>query len=334
MTGQDESPHSTAAQRVVRARSLKLESHREDHLENDSEKQDARFLRTDKRIPVRRGPLATKAGGRLKAACKLLELAGILTSLAALAYGYGKQSPRFLINSSDHIEIAGVRNASRDEVMHIVGDVIGRNLFFVSLDDRRAQLERIPWIESARVMRLLPDRIVVDITERMPVAFVQIGNRINLIDAGGVLLGPPASRETRFSFPVIHGITETEPLSTRAALMKVYNRLIRELGPANTRQVSEADLSDPEDVKAVVDDAGGTVLIHLGASDFLERYNLYAAHIGEWRRQFQKVQSVDLRYEGQIVVNPDGVEKSEDRESVRKSDRGHRQARRSRKRRK
>jgi hypothetical protein len=114
---------------------------------------------------------------------------------------------------------------------------------------------------------------------------------------------------------------------------------MRELGPANTRQLSEADLSDPEDVKAVVDDAGGTVLIHLGASDFLERFNLYATHIGEWRRQFQKVQSVDLRYEGQIVVNPDGVEKSEDREIVRSSDRearpvGHRRAKRSKKRRK
>jgi hypothetical protein len=47
------------------------------------------------------------------------------------------------------------------------------------------------------------------------------------------------------------------------------------------------------------------VVIHLGASDFLERYKLFAAHIGEWRHQFKNVESVDLRYEGQIVVNPD-----------------------------
>jgi hypothetical protein len=29
------------------------------------------------------------------------------------------------------------------------------------------------------------------------------------------------------------------------------------------------------------------------------------AHIAEWRQQFQNVQSVDLRYEGQVIVNPD-----------------------------
>ena len=72
------------------------------------------------------------------------------------------------------------------------------------------------------------------------------------------------------------------------------------------------DLADPEDIKVTVNDAGGTVLVHLGSSDFLERYKLYATHIGEWRHEFAKVQSVDMRYEGQIVVNPD-VEKSADR---------------------
>jgi cell division protein FtsQ len=46
-------------------------------------------------------------------------------------------------------------------------------------------------------------------------------------------------------------------------------------------------------------------MIHLGNSDFLTRYKLYVTHIAEWRQQFQNLQSVDLRYEGQVVVNPD-----------------------------
>jgi hypothetical protein len=29
------------------------------------------------------------------------------------------------------------------------------------------------------------------------------------------------------------------------------------------------------------------------------------SHVGEWRQQFHKLESVDLRYDGQIVVNPD-----------------------------
>jgi len=174
-------------------------------------------------------------------------------------------------------------------------------------------------------MRLLPNRIAVTIRERTPVAFAQIGSRISLIDANGVVMGMPADRKTKYSFPVIRGITETEPLSSRAAAMKIYNRLVSELGatdgenaaanstsgsPNYVKQLSEVDLSDPENVKVTANDPGGTMVVHLGAQDFLPRYKLYVAHIAEWRQQFQNVQSVDLRYEGQVVVNPDQSPKS------------------------
>jgi cell division protein FtsQ len=101
--------------------------------------------------------------------------------------------------------------------------------------------------------------------------------------------------------------------------MKIYNRLVSELGATDgesaaansangtnyVKQLSEVDLSDPENVKVTANDPGGTMVVHLGAQDFLPRYKLYVAHIAEWRQQFQNVQSVDLRFEGQVVVNPD-----------------------------
>src|SRR6185369_2335078 len=128
-------------------------------------------------------------------------------------------------------------------------------------------------------------------------------------------------RQTKYSFPVIRGITDTEPLSSRAAAMKIYNRLVSELGGTDgesetsssgpnggtnyVKQLSEVDLSDPENVKVTANDPGGTMVVHLGKEDFLPRYKLYVSHIAEWRQQYQNVQSVDLRYEGQVVVNPD-----------------------------
>lgn len=283
-------------------------------LEDEEETQ---FLRTRKRVPVRRGGLPKETAQRVKAGLKFAVAATACGGLAVMAYGYAIHAARFRIPSSDNIEVSGVRNASRAQVMEIAGADIGRNVFFVPIDERRKQIERIPWVQSASVMRVLPNRIAVDIAERTPVAKVQIGNKINLIDAGGVVLGAPASRQARFSFPVIHGITETEPLSSRAAVMKIYGRLLSELDadPATTysRQLSEVDLSDPEDLKITVSDAGGTLMIHLGNSDFLQRYKIYAAHVGEWRKQYGSLQSVDLRYEGQVVVNPDGVGASSDR---------------------
>jgi cell division protein FtsQ len=54
-----------------------------------------------------------------------------------------------------------------------------------------------------------------------------------------------------------------------------------------------------------VNDPAGDVLVHLGSSDYLRRYKIYVAHAQEWRQQFQKLESVDLRYDNQIIVNPD-----------------------------
>jgi cell division protein FtsQ len=281
--------------------------------------EDAQFLRTEKRVPVRRTAIPKKTAKQFKLAAIVVIVAMVLFGIGTAAYGYGMHSWRFRIESSDSIEISGVHNASRAHVMEVAGADIGRNIFFTPLDERKHQLESIPWVQSATVMRLWPNRIAVEIQERTPVAFAQIGSRINLIDADGVVMGMPANKQTRYSFPVIHGITETEPLSSRMAAMKIYNRLAADLdsagdsGPRYMRQLSEVDLSDPEDVKVTANEGGGTLLIHLGGSNFLDRYKLYVSHIGEWRQQFQNLQSVDLRYEGQIIVNPD---KPVEREAV------------------
>jgi cell division protein FtsQ len=287
---------------------------------DDLDSEEAQFLRTQKRVPVRRSAIPKKAASQLRIAGTIAAVVVVCGGLSAWAYSYGMTSWRFRIHSSDSVEISGVHNASRAHVMEVAGADIGRNIFYVPLDERKKQLEQIPWVEEASVMRLLPNRIAVAIRERTPVAFAQIGSRISLIDANGVVMGMPADRKTKYSFPVIRGIAETEPLSSRAAAMKIYNRLVSELGatdgesassgPNYVKQLSEVDLSDPENVKVTANDPGGTMVVHLGKEDFLPRYKLYVTHIAEWRQQFQNVQSVDLRFEGQVVVNPDQSPKS------------------------
>jgi cell division protein FtsQ len=296
---------------------------RED-LDLDLDGEEAQFLRTNRRVPVRRNAIPKKAASQLKIAGVIAAVVVACGGISAWAYSYGMTSWRFRIHSSDAVEITGVKNASRAHVMEVAGADIGRNVFFVPLDERKKQLEQIPWVQEATVMRLLPNRIAVTIHERTPVAFAQIGSRISLIDANGVVMGLPADRKTKYSFPVIRGIADTEPLSSRAAAMKIYNRLVSELGGNDgeaaasggtsggtnggtnyVKQLSEVDLSDPENVKVTANDPGGTMVVHLGKEDFLPRYKLYVTHIAEWRQQFQNVQSVDLRYEGQVIVNPD-----------------------------
>jgi cell division protein FtsQ len=266
------------------------------------------FLRGQKRVSVRRGPLPKKTVNGLKWAVLALIFLGSAGMAAAGLYRYGERSWRFRIQSSDDIEITGTNNVTRAQVMEVLGGDIGRNIFFIPLAERKAQLEQIPWVESASVMRFIPHRLKVAIHERTPVAFARVGSHVALVDAGGTWMELPGGAKTRYSFPVITGTNSGDPRSTRAARMGIYNQLVRQLdagGGHYSQDLSEVDLSDPDDVKVVANDPQGAVLVHLGASNFLERYKVYVSHVREWRQQFEKLDSVDLRYERQIIVNPD-----------------------------
>jgi cell division protein FtsQ len=280
-------------------------------LDLDVEKESP-FLRAQKRVPARRGPLPKKTATRLLWVALAIVAAGLGAMGAAMLYHYGEHSSRFGLESSDDIETAGLSNVTRGQVMEVMGGDIGRNVFFIPLDQRQKKLEQIPWVESASVMRFAPNRIKIEIHERTPVAFARVGSRVLLIDAGGTLMD--LSRKKKYSFPVIVGMNPGEPLSTRSARMKIYNELVRQLdsgGGNYSKDLSEVDLTDPEDVKVLANDPEGEVLVHLGSSDYLDRFKICVAHLREWRQQFQKLESVDLRYDRQIIVNPDmrGVER-------------------------
>ena len=272
------------------------------------EEQESPFLRGQKRVSVRRGSLPKKTATRLVWAALALVILCILGAAGALLYDYGKHSWRFRIDSSDQIEVAGTQNVSHAQIMEVMGGDIGRNIFFVPLTQRKQQLEEIPWVESASVLRFVPNRLRIEIHERTPVAFARIGPHISLIDAGGMLMELTPGGKHKYSFPVIAGMNAGEPLSTRAARMKVYNALVLDLdssGAHYSQALSEVDLSDPEDVKVMAADSNGDVLVHLGAGNYLRRYKTYVTHVQQWRQQFDKLESVDLRYDGQIIVNPD-----------------------------
>ncbi len=71
-------------------------------------------------------------------------------------------------------------------------------------------------------------------------------------------------------------------------------------------QISEIDLSDPEDARVLMPEQGTDILAHFGADHFMERYQRYKAHIAEWRQQYPKLAEVDLRYEQQVVLQMTG----------------------------
>ena len=304
-------------------------SYANDYVDDLSDRLDAdpelagRSRRRGVRVSFRGSLVPKTIWGRVAAGCGFLAVAGAAIAGALWVRGWVLHDPHFVVPSSESIQIAGNSHLTRAQLLSVFGEDVDRNVFEIPLADRRAELESLPWVAHATVMRLLPNRVRVAIVERTPIAFVRQGAQIGLVDSSGVLfdLASPETEDglagvahngQQYSFPVLTGISAGDPLSTRAARMKIYMEFVAALdssGENISHRLSEVDLSNPEDVKAIIPDesgspnAGPDVLVHFGEEKFLERYHQYQAHLPEWRTQYPKLASVDMRYERQVVLD-------------------------------
>lgn len=275
--------------------------------------EEPKYLRRQKPVGIRKRKFGGKTWPLYR---RILVVATVVLAGGLVVYGAGHfllYSPSVMLDRPDQLQIEGNRFVTRDAVVGKFAADMGHSVIFVPLQERRAALEALPWVEQARVLRVLPDLIRVEITERTPLAFLRTGDELSLVDANGVVLERPG--EANFHFPVVSGIRRSIPLGVRAKRMKVFAQFMKDIessSPGADDHVSEVDLSDAADVRATLTglgmaaDAASAVLVHFGDSDFSSRYRLLVDNIDQWRASAGRVDSVDLRFAKQVVVNPGG----------------------------
>lgn len=265
-----------------------------------------RYLRPQRRPEVRRRAVWRQL---LRWGPRLVAGAAVLAVLGATFYAgfrFLDTSPRFRLWDTSAVEVLNLRYASATLVRERFAEDAGRSVLWIPLEARRKAVEEIPWIARARVERLLPNRLRVVVEERTPVAFLRQGSQLVLVDAEGVLLERPEA--ARFTFPVVTGIHPGMEREERRARLKLYEEFIRDLDAGErtySDDISEVDLSDTENLRATVAEKGEAVLLHFGRDRYREKYEAYRKHRPLWQQTGERVDSVDLRYRGQLVLNPE-----------------------------
>ena len=272
--------------------------------------EEPRYLRRQKPVEIRR----KKFGGRSwpfyrrVLFCGVVGIAGISAAWTAgrfLLYGH----PMLLVKP-EQIEVNGNHIVSREAVLQQFVRDRGRSVLRIPLDSRRSALEEISWIESAMVQRILPNRIRVDLTERTPIAFLN-GTELALIDARGVILDRPHGEDLQF--PIVTGLSENMPREERGKRMQTYQEFLKDIDlvrSGSSDRVSEIDLSNPKDLRAVMTGIVNAtdpqaLTIHFGASDFTGKYRMVVENFAQWQASNGRVHSIDLQYAKQVVLNPD-----------------------------
>ena len=204
-------------------------------------------------------------------------------------------------------------HVSREEILSAIGLPLywtagqGVSIFRVNLNEAGKQVESISWVKSAVVTRAFPHRLAVHIVERVPVAFVTVSGQVKLVDADGVFLEKPDQSD--FNFPVLGGLDTTGNVMERASRIAMYQEFMRQISgraPNSGWMISEVNLADSDDLKAMLVQGRETIEVHFGHTSFQERFSDFLNLLPDIRKTNAKIDSVDLRFRNQVVVNPEG----------------------------
>src|SRR5437868_2742254 len=283
------------------------ESYRPELLGED----EPRYLRRQKPVEIRRKKFSGRGWPFYRRALVygVIGVAGI--SAAVMAGRFLLYAPQMLLLKFDQVEVIGNHIVSREAVLQQFARDGGHSVLRIPLAARRAALEEIPWIESATVQRILPNRIRVELTERTPIAFFRSGTELALVDVHGVILDRPRGEEMQF--PLVTGLSEGMPREERGKRMQTYQEFLKNIElvrSSSSDRVSEVDLANPKDLRAVMTGIASpgdsqAVTIHFGQGDFTGKYRMVVENFTQWQASNGRVQSVDLQYSRQVVLNPD-----------------------------
>jgi len=200
-------------------------------------------------------------------------------------------------NSS--LQITGAAHASRAAIEKVFADDEDASVYLIPLAERRDAIRQVAWVREASVARVWPNRVIVRVQERTPVAFVRLNaSRFGLIDAEGVIL---PSATDRFKLPVLSGVRSSDPVAQRSQGVQRMLRLTADLGDA-TANISEIDVSDGDNLKVSQPYDGRFLTLLLGDRNFKARYGNFLSHYSQIQQRLPGAAVLDLRLEDRITV--------------------------------
>ncbi|HEU4712183.1 MAG TPA: FtsQ-type POTRA domain-containing protein [Pyrinomonadaceae bacterium] len=201
-----------------------------------------------------------------------------------------------------------VRASSEDIKATVVRDLGETGVWRADLEQLSKHLERLPWVRSAVVTRVLPDGIRVRITERQPQAVVRTGSgRFIWVDDDAVYLGEMSPTDQMPSF-FLRGWNEEDSTAARTEnrdRVKKFLELQRAwLAQSLSERVSEVNLLDLRDVRVQLAGDDSQIEVRLGGQDQAERLTK-ALNVLDTQRQTSRgplISYIDLSQGKRAIV--------------------------------
>ena len=254
------------------------------------------------KIKVQRKPLdLTKYLRPLKVA-----LGGLaaLALLGGILYGGYRAVSSVTLFSLKTIEVSSTRHLTRDEILGLAGVEQGKDLLRMNLKRMGEHIQQNPWVETVQINRYFPDTVSITITEREPVAIVNMGFIYYLDQKGNVF--KVLNQGDKLDYPVVTGFSEegmgSNPKGTREALEATCDllKILREKGAFILADVSEIHYD--EGYGFTLFTASGALPVKVGSGDFPAKVERFARIYRSLMVQLPSIHYIDLDYSDKIIV--------------------------------
>jgi cell division protein FtsQ len=231
----------------------------------------------------------------------------VILTIVTLIVGYRVAASASLFQVRG-VDVTGASRASAEEIEGLTRRAVARTgVWRADLSAISTELERLPGVRRAVVTRVLPDRLRVRVTERVPAAVVRTSaGHFFWVDEEGVALGEVKPADNVPSF-FIRGWNEDgteEARNENAGRVQKYLEIARDWTAMGlSERVSEVNLIDLRDVRAQLSGADSQIEVRLGGQELGARLKLELDTLDQYKQTPRGSSITYLDFQaGRIVI--------------------------------
>ena len=162
-------------------------------------------------IETRKNRLKRRSGklfGDVVRSISLVMIIGVVALVMVYVYNFVITAPYFRL---ENISVRGTARVAESEILRLSGIDLTDNILTLNTTEISRKIGTHPWIREVRIGRELPDRLVIDVVERKPAAFVLMGGALHIMDWHGDII-KKVEKGDNLTLPVLNGVSSQKTI--------------------------------------------------------------------------------------------------------------------------
>lgn len=180
------------------------------------------------------------------------------------------------------------------------------NILLCDIEKLRSQIRSLSWVKEARIRKVFPAALRIEITERLPKAVIQRTFPV-VVDEEGMEIGAAGAEAASY----LSVLTDRDGFrNNRMEKLKLAWACLDELTPEEKAEFASLDFSDLGSI--TVRFKNDPAVVRLGDTDFGGKLRYYREHRAEWERGLGPLATIDLRFDDRVyITNGEPAEKKD-----------------------